>query len=406
MNNPSDCTVIEAPPPLPEANTVNRGGDERIRLVFVLDSMGLGGSELNAVRTAERLDRRRFDLSVICFNVDGPIRERYQTIGVPVMHLPINSLFGLQTFAAGRRFARYLRSERVQIVHSHDMYSNVFAVPWARAARTPVVLASRRWWYSHPNARLRVANTVAFRMASAVLANSGQVAESVRVSDGVAKGRIRVVPNFADDSAFVPLERYDRERRRAEFGVLPGDVVIGCVARLVPVKDHASLVRAFAAIRATYPAAKLLLIGDGPSRSSIEALARAESVADAVVFAGARTDGLNYHQLFDVSVLASQSEGFPNSLVEAMAAARPVIATAVGGNLDAVDDGHTGRLVPPGDVGALTGALAELLGSPERRRQLGENGLAVAQSRYRADRVIASVETMYENLVNDRARAA
>jgi glycosyltransferase involved in cell wall biosynthesis len=242
-------------------------------------------------------------------------------------------------------------------------------------------------------------------MASAVLANSRQVAESVHRSDGVREGRIRVVPNFADDTAFVPLEACDREQRRGALGVLPGELVIGCVARLVPVKDHATLVRAFAAVRASRPAIKLVLVGDGPSRASIEALVREQAVSESVVFAGARMDGLNYHQLFDVSVLTSRSEGFPNSLVEAMAAGRPVIATGVGGNLDAVRDGHTGRLVPAGDVGALTAALQEMVESPELRIQFGANGLTRAKTEYRADRVFASLESMYQDLVRARARA-
>lgn len=165
------------------------------------------------------------------------------------------------------------------------------------------------------------------------------------------------------------------------------------------------LVRAFAAVRASCPAIRLLLVGDGPSRASIEALVREQAVTESVVFAGARMDGLNYHQLFDVSVLTSRSEGFPNSLVEAMAAARPVVATAVGGNLDAVQDGHTGRLVPAGDVGALATVLQEMVQSPELRRRLGTNGLARAQAEYRADRVIASLESMYHDLVRTRARA-
>jgi len=247
---------------------------------------------------------------------------------------------------------------------------------------------------------------MAFRMASAVLANSRQVAESVRRSDGVREERIRVVPNFADDTAFVAPDPRDREQRRAALGVRAGELVIGCVARLVPVKDHDTLVRAFASLRATRSDVKLLLVGDGPSRASLETLASEHAIAKSIVFAGARTDGFNYHQLFDVSVLTSRSEGFPNSLVEAMAAARPVVATAVGGNLDAVRDGSTGRLVPPGDVSALAGALQELLQSPALRQRFGADGFARAQSEYRADRVIASLESMYDDLVTSHPRVA
>lgn len=372
-------------------------------MVFVVDNMRVGGSELNAVRTAEHLDRARFDLRVVCFDVEGPVMERYRSLGVPVIHMPMGSLHGVQMLRAGSKFVRYLRAEGVQIVHSHDMYSNIFAVPWARMARTPVVVASRRWWYSLPNAKLRVGNTMAFRMSSAVLANSDQVAESVRNSDGVRRDRIRVVSNFADDAAFAPPDPCEREQRRAELGLSEGELVIGCVARLVPVKDHATLIRAFAMLRAAHPARKLVLVGDGPCRGAMSSFAADLGIGDAVVFAGARMDRVNYHHLFDISVLASQSEGFPNTLVEAMAAGRPVVATAVGGNRDAVVDGETGRLVPVGDAAALASALQELADSSELRCRLGTAGLARAQAEYRAERVMATLESMYDELLRDRA---
>lgn len=388
---------------MPDSKRVDANGRQPVRLVFVVDNMGVGGSELNAVRTAEHLDRARFDLRVVCFDVDGPVTERYRAIGVPVIHMPLRSLHGIQMLRIGRRFAMYLRSERVQIVHSHDMYSNIFAVPWARVARTPVIVASRRWWYSLPSTKLRLGNTMAFRMSSAVLANSNQVAESVRCSDGVRPGRIRVISNFADDAAFVPLDQCERGRRRTELGLEPGELVIGCVARLVPVKDHATLLRAFSAVHEACPASKLVVVGDGPNRDAIVKLANELAIADSVVLAGARMDRFNYHQLFDISVLVSQSEGFPNSLVEAMAAGRPVVATAVGGNLDAVVDGETGRLVPVGDVDALASVLQQLAESPSLRERFGAAGLARARTEYRADRVIASLEEMYDRLIQDRA---
>lgn len=114
-------------------------------------------------------------------------------------------------------------------------------------------------------------------------------------------------------------------------------------------------------------------------------------------------DRVNYHHLFDISVLASQSEGFPNTLVEAMAAGRPVVATAVGGNRDAVVDGETGRLVPVGDAAALASALQELSDSPQLRARFGAAGLARARAEYRAERVMAGLESMYDDLLRNRA---
>ena len=361
--------------------------------------MDVGGSELNAVRTAEHLDRNRFDLRVACLRVDGPLRDRYRDIEVPVLHFPVRSFRGSSMATTGWRFAKYLRRERIQIVHSHDMYSNLFAVPWARLARGPVTIASRRWWYSLPSARLRMANTVAFRMAHSVLANSPQVGQSVREADGVAPDRIRVVTNFASDHAFTVLPSEVRTELRRDLGIPEGRIVVGCVGRLVPVKDHSTLLRAFALTLTSNPNVHLLIVGDGPCRASLVALADDLALGSAVTFAGQRLDTLNYYQLCDVSALASESEGFPNTLVEAMAARCPVVATNVGGNVDAVIDGDTGFLVPVGDVKGFADALDRLVRSPSLRSRMGAAGRDRAETNYRASAVIPSLEDMYDDLL-------
>jgi glycosyltransferase involved in cell wall biosynthesis len=377
---------------------------ERVPVVFVLDTMRVGGTELNAVRTAERLDRKRFDLRIVCLDDQGPLAERYRSMGIPVVTMPLKSLYGRSMFTSGRRFARYLDDERVQIVHAHDMYTNIFATPWALLARTPVIITSRRWWHSLPNRKLQLGNRAAFRMADAVLANSPQVARSVAEREGVPVDRIWHVTNFVDDEAFAPLTDEQRASTRVRWGIPDGALVIGCVARLVPVKDHGTLLAAFALVRQTCPAAHLVLIGDGESRVELEALAARLEMSGAVSFVGEMRDGANYHRMFDVSVLCSLSEGFPNSLVEAMAAGVPIVATGVGGILDAVNDGENGLLVPVQSAGELAGALSTLMRNSELRVSMGAAGSARARERYRAATAVRSLETMYERLLATAVR--
>ncbi len=388
-------------------NTPARPGhlaaDDRVRVAFVIDNMRVGGTELNAVRTAEQLDRTRYDLRVVCFDSEGPLTERYRAIGVPVVSMTLRSLYGPSMLSTGWRFARYLRTERVQIVHAHDMYSNVFATAWARLAGAPVVIASRRWWHSLPNRKLQLGNRFAFRIAGAVLANSPQVARSVHESEGVAIDRIWTITNFADEGAFEPLGPGERERMHREWGVTDGAVVIGSVARLVPVKDHATLVEAFAVLRLGDAAVHLVLVGDGECREGLAARVARLGIADHVTFAGELRTGGNYHRYMDISVLSSLSEGFPNSLVEAMAASAPVVATAVGGNVDAVEAGVTGVLVPPGQPQELADALSRLVRSESLRREYGSAGRARAMSAYRAASAVGALQSMYDILL---ARAA
>jgi glycosyltransferase involved in cell wall biosynthesis len=399
----SEMPTLDAPGHSPNQG-VTRTQGRRIRVVFVIDNMQLGGTELNAVRTAERLDRERFELSVVCLGGDGPLTERYRAMGVRVEKLPLRSFYGPSMLSSGWRFVRFLRRERPDIVHAHDVYSNIFVTVWSPMARVPVVITSRRWWTSLPNWKLKVGSRFAVRRSSAVLANSEAVAGLVATESRIAREKIWTITNFADENAFGVVSDEDRNRIRRGWNAPDGAVVIGCVARLDPVKDHASLLRAFAKARSRYPQTFLVLIGDGGCRTSLEDLAQELRIQDALHFAGEVRNIGNLHRGLDISVLSSLSEGFPNTLVEAMAAGRPVIATAVGGSIDAVVDGETGFLVAPGTPDALADALSRLVASPDLRRSFGENGLRRASELYRAPVVLESLEDMYSELVASASR--
>lgn len=359
--------------------------------------MNVGGTELNAFRTAQRLDRDAFDLHVVCFRDEGPLSEAYPRIGIPVTRIPLRDLHSASTLASGSRFVSFLERNRIKLVHSHDIYSNIFAVPWARIGGTRVI-ASRRWWHSLHNRRFTTANAFACRFAHRVLANSSSVAESVHEMDRIPKRRITVIPNFADDDAFAPIEPERRLRERCQLGIEPHHFLIGCVARLVPVKDHATLLQGFAAHVASRPESRLLIVGGGRLRPQLEALSSSLGLGGSAVFSGEWLPGFNVHQLFDLSILTSLSEGFPNSIVEAMAARRPVVATSVGGNADAVIDGETGLLIQAGDSSALAASLNRLVEEPSLRRRYAEAGFAKAWKQYRAEPAIASLEQMYRQV--------
>jgi L-malate glycosyltransferase len=356
-----------------------------------------GGTELNAVRTAERLDRSRFELTVFTLSLEGPMADRYAAIGVPVVHMPTPSLVG---WSAGRRalaFARVLAAGRFDIVHCHDKYSNVFATVAGRLAGVPAIIASKRWLRtSLPH---RILNTVAYRLAGRVLANSDGVARSLRRVEFVPASRIAVVPNFVEADAFLLPSAEERARRRAALGVPTEAVVVGITARLHDVKDHASLIRATARIADRFPELRVVVAGEGELRPSLERLAESLGVADRVVFAGFVPPRPNPHALFDVSVLCSLHEGFPNAVVEAMAAGRPVVATDVGGTPDAVEHEVTGLLVPPAQPERLADAIASLLADPERAARMGRAGAERARARFDAAAIVESLEALYVDLV-------
>lgn len=376
-----------------------RSPEDPIRVVYCIDNMQVGGTELNALRTAERLDRRRFSISVVCIRDTGPLMARYQEAGIPVHSFPMTSLLGVEAVRQGLRLVRLLRQERADIVHSHDAYTSVYGTICARIAGVRGIIASRRSWHSpHLRGRILQANRIAYRFAHRVVGNSPSVSRLVESEGGVSASRIVTIPNFLDPEAFEPIPAADRRRMLDELGVPQDAFVVGIVARLSLVKDHATLLRAIASLRLQIPALHCVLIGDGPERPHLEALADSLGIRDLVHFAGERTQPPNLHGLFDVSVLCSTSEAFPNSVLEAMAAARPVVATDVGGTPDAVHQGTTGLLVRPSDPSRLADAILRLYTEPALRTKLGIAACAAARAGYSADAVIGQVESLYTRL--------
>jgi glycosyltransferase involved in cell wall biosynthesis len=373
----------------------------RIRIAYCVARMDFGGTELNAVRTAERLDHDRFDVTIASLIDKGPLLERYASAGIPVERFPITSLYNRTALREGMRLYRFLLAKRIEILHCHDMYSNVFAAPWARLARVPLVIASRRWIHPVSDRRLELANRVAYRFVHRVLGNSRAVAQLLRDGDGVAERRILWLPNFVEERAFELPSASARSSLRNELGIPANAEIVGCIARLVDVKDHATLLRAIGMLAARRPALHVVLIGDGPCRPVLEDLARELGISAQTHFAGMRPNLPNLHHFFDVSVLTSLTEGFPNSLVEAMAAGRPVVATNVGGNPDAVRP-STGMLVPPSEPNAFAVALERMLGDEDLRRRMGAAALKIARTEYHVDAVIPALETMYVRLLGRR----
>src|SRR5829696_8000463 len=175
--------------------------------------MQVGGTELNAVRTAERLDRRRFSISVVCIRESGPLMARYREAGIPVHTFPMSTLLGVRAMQQAVRLIRLFRAEGTEVVHSHDAYTSVYGTLCARLAGVRGVIASRRSWYSpHLRGRILRANRIAYRFAHRVVGNSPSVSRLVESEGGIPASRIVTIPNFLDPESFEPLPAAERRR--------------------------------------------------------------------------------------------------------------------------------------------------------------------------------------------------
>jgi sugar transferase (PEP-CTERM/EpsH1 system associated) len=294
---------------------------------------------------------------------------------------------------------RVFRQFRPDIVHTHGWGTLIEGLVAARLAGVPRVIHGEHGtlqnrWYQ------RWTQRIAWGCADGVVSVSGRLAERLARDVGFELSRIRTIRNGVDLERFASTSRVVARR---ELGI-PDDVVaIGTVGRLVPVKDHATLLTAFADTWRSQPNTRLFLAGDGPLKAALQQQARELGIDTAVRFLGHRSDVEHVLAALDVFVLSSVSEGMSNTILEAMATGLPVVATAVGGADELVVDGHTGLLVAPSQPRALAAALSTLAADGGRRNAMGISGRERVVAAFTVSRMVAEYEQLYSGMC-DRAR--
>jgi glycosyltransferase involved in cell wall biosynthesis len=239
-------------------------------------------------------------------------------------------------------------------------------------------------------------------LASRLIANSEHAARLLR-RWFVPRSRVMALPNGLDGSRFAPAPPLDEKRR--ELGLAPDDgPLIGMVARLWAQKDHDTLLEATRLLLERHPRLVLLLIGDGPRRAALEAMAARLLPPGRCRFLGVRRDVSDLYHVLDVTVLSTRYEGMPNVVMEAMAAARPVVATAVAGCAELIENDVTGLLVPPRDARALAATLGRVLDDAALAERLGRAGQRHMREHYGLERLVARHQQLYDALLARRRR--
>jgi glycosyltransferase involved in cell wall biosynthesis len=312
------------------------------------------------------------------------LEARARTAGLSVRPMAFHGDFSPGALAA---LARLVRETRPDIVHLHDPHAVSAGLAVSSLAPGFRKIASRRVDFP-----LRgVWSRWKYGACRRVIAVSGAIAAQLE-RDGVPRDRVRVVYEGVPDRSAPP----DGARALEELGVPPGAPVVGNVAALTGHKDHGTLIEAAALVRRRTDAAWFVVVGEGELRGELEQKARALGVQDRLIFAGFREDVDRLLAAFSVFCLSSHMEGLGTSLLDAMAFGRPIVATAAGGIPEAVEDGMTGRVVPPRDPAALADALIDVLGDEPRRRAMGAAGRRRYEERFTADRMVEQTLAIYE----------
>lgn len=297
-----------------------------------------------------------------------------------------------------RDTVRLARARRIQVIHSHGKGAGLYG---RIAARLTGAAAIHTFHGIHPagygRLYLRLERALA-RWSFAVVHVSESQAGEARALGLAPAGRTRVIVNGVD-AALVRAVAERAPMSRAALGLRPDALVLATVARFDPVKRLEVLVRAVPLLVARVPEAQLLIVGDGPERDTLRALARTLAPGDGVVFAGAIPDAARVLPVVDLYVTASRREGLPLAVLEAMACGLPVLATAAPGHVDAVEPEVTGRLVPLDDAPGLAAAAALLLRDPALRARMGRAGRERVERHFSHARVLAEIADLYRAAV-------
>jgi glycosyltransferase involved in cell wall biosynthesis len=361
-------------------------------VVLLLTSFDIGGTERQMVELIRRLDRRDFDVHLACFHRRGPLEPRATEHAASVATFPIEGFGRPSAVRQLVAFARWCRAIDARVVHTCELYANIFGLTGAALARVPVRIGNRRELITPDKTRAHLAaQRAAYRAAHVIVANSSAAAGQLR-REGVPADRIHTIPNGVDIDAYGPAGARAEGIRR-----------VITVANLRQEKGHDTLIDAASIVLQRRPDAEFQIVGSGPLRSVLERQVHERGLGDRVRFLGERTDVPALLSSSDLFVLPSRSEASPNSVLEAMAAGLPIVATRVGGVPELIRSGVTGVLIEPGAPENLARAVLGMMDRPGVAWELGRAAREAVRGGFSFDRMVASFEHLYLAQLHRRA---
>ncbi len=369
------------------------GLNHKPRILNLITTLSEGGVERQLCQLLPRLNKAGFETVMACTDSPGKLAAVLEERGIKVHLQRVRSRFHpLDIY----RLMRLIKKERIDLVHAHMYASSIPAVLAGRWAGVPVLVHVHNLHEWQRPSRIRTANRI-WSKATRVLAVSQCVRQSLLKECKLKPSMVLTLYNGVDLEHFARPPKVEQARR--EWGIKPQELVVGSVARLVPVKGHLDLLRAMAVVQNALPNVCLLLVGGGDLRSELEQ--EAHKLGLRVVFTGTQEDVRPFIGMFDVAVLSSYTEGLSIFLLEAMAMNIPIVATEVGGNLEAVVDGETGYLVPPNDSQALAKYILEVLDDTQKLSKMGRAGRKRVEEVFSLEQTLANTSGLYREILGN-----
>jgi glycosyltransferase involved in cell wall biosynthesis len=385
------------------------------RIIRIIARLNVGGPAIHATLLSERLDPARYQTTLVA-GTEDPSEGNYLTLHgrstARLVQLPElgRELSGTRDIGSLRALVALIRRERPHIVHTHAAKAGALGRVAAAICRVPVVVHTYhghvlRGYFSPAKERVyRAIERGLARVTDELVAVTPRVRQELLDMRIGRPDAFSVVPLGFDLDQFDHAAAHRGELRR-ELGIGPDAPLVGIVARLVPVKAHEVFFEAARRLHADRPDMRFVIVGDGERRQDLERLVDAIGLRAVTQFLGWRADLARIYADLDVVALTSRNEGSPVALIEAMACARPVVSTHVGGVPDVVRDGETGWLVPVDDAAALARALADVVARPAEAARVAHTARAHVLATYGSARLVADVDALYTRLLARRGVA-
>ena len=373
------------------------------RVLQIIGSFHQGGSERQAVQLARALQLDgEFQIFIAALSREGILYDEAKEISAAeIPEFKLNSFYDANFLRQLRRCAGFIKENKIEIVHTHDFYTNIFGMTAARLAKVPARIASKRETFSKTKKQFFLENQ-AFRFTHKIAANAAKVKDFL-TANGVQAEKIEVIHNGLDLEKFALAENLECVEIKKKFG-LPADEklkFISIVANLrSDVKNHPMFLRAARKVKDRFPHAGFLIAGEGDLTVELKELANQLNIGAETFFLGRCADVPALLRVSDICVLSSKSEGFSNSILEYMAAGKPVVATDVGGAAEAVIENETGFLVESDDVEKMAERLIELLENPGTAEKFGRKARQIVEEKFSLAAQTEKTKRLYRHLSN------
>jgi glycosyltransferase involved in cell wall biosynthesis len=370
-----------------------------IPILHLIVELSVGGAQSALLRLLGSLNRERFTPQVACFyNSNSLVAQQIRGLGIPVTDLRMPSNYRIDALF---RLHHLLRRERIAILHTWMFHANLAGRITGWLANVPIVITSRRNTNIGGNTREFI-NRWTSCLDQKVIAVSEAARQAEIIRAGVPAEKVVTIYNGIDPTPYQISDHRVTARLRQSLGIPADCLLIGTVSRLHPQKGIDYLLSALLPVRERFPDVRLLLAGDGELRSELQTRVFELGLVETVIFIGMRTDIPEFLATLDLFVLPSLWEGLPNVLLEAMAARKAIVATAVGGTTELIRHGENGLLVPPRDSAGLSDAILNLLSDHNKRSQMGNMGFLRVSRDFSLTKMVISIEAIYYELLAQR----